>query len=256
MMCKLCGKEFGDSEICQHCGADKVSALGEFSGYSIPKKSTNAEPYSSEYCSSSHSVSPRIEDIPSMICWKCGEVIPGDSKYCPVCGTLLFATCPKCGHMYSAKYSICNQCGTSREEFKKAKDDRNYNDELQKQRQKEALRQTEREKLAHLLEVENSKKAMTSELRLSKIFDKVYNYIKEMAVYFELNSSFINFAPTVKIHYLESYVINHYPIDARVEIVVQAIIRDKTYWCRRDCLNEESLEAECINAILYVHGEM
>lgn len=146
MICKRCGKAFGDSEICQHCGADKVSALGEFRGYSIPKKTTNVEPSSSEYyTSSSPSVSPRIEDTPSMICWNCGEAIPRDSKYCPVCGTLLFATCPKCGHKYSAQYPICNDCGTNREQFIKKLKEQKEEEGRQKKMQEEARRQSQKE---------------------------------------------------------------------------------------------------------------
>ena len=147
MMCKLCGKEFGDGEICQHCGADKVSALGEFSGYSIPKKSTNAEPYSSEYCSSSHSVSPRIEDTPSMICWKCGEIIPNDSEYCPFCGGQLFVSCPKCGHRYSAQYPNCNKCGTNREQYLKQIKEQKEEEERQRKKEEDVRCQEELQKL-------------------------------------------------------------------------------------------------------------
>ena len=32
-----------------------------------------------------------------MFCYKCNNVIPGDSKYCPRCQIKLYVTCPKCG---------------------------------------------------------------------------------------------------------------------------------------------------------------
>lgn len=34
MKCNICGKEFGNSVKCEHCGADRVAALGNYSGYS------------------------------------------------------------------------------------------------------------------------------------------------------------------------------------------------------------------------------
>ena len=52
-----------------------------------------------------------------MFCYKCNNVIPGDSKYCPRCQIKLYVTCPKCGVEYSSQYSNCNQCGTNREEY-------------------------------------------------------------------------------------------------------------------------------------------
>lgn len=52
-----------------------------------------------------------------MFCYKCNNVIPTDSKFCPHCGTELYVICPKCEVKYSSQYPICNQCGTNREEF-------------------------------------------------------------------------------------------------------------------------------------------
>lgn len=52
-----------------------------------------------------------------MFCYKCNNVIPSNSKFCPCCNVVLFATCPKCGVKYSSQYLICNQCGTNREEY-------------------------------------------------------------------------------------------------------------------------------------------
>lgn len=90
-------------------------------------------------------------------CYKCGSMIPADSKYCPVCQVQLFLDCPKCGHRYSAQYHNCNQCGTNREDYLKAQElaavakqleekKKKEEEELQRRRQEEALRQVEREK--------------------------------------------------------------------------------------------------------------
>ena len=107
MKCNKCGQEFGKGDTCQHCGADKVAALGEFSGYSTPKTKQTTVKDSISSPSSQH-----IEPITSQICWKCGEIIPL-GKFCPACGQLLIHECPKCKTVYSAQYNICPNCGTN-----------------------------------------------------------------------------------------------------------------------------------------------
>ena len=52
-----------------------------------------------------------------MFCYKCNQVIPANSAFCPWCQTELFVTCPKCGSKYSSQYPSCNQCGTNRESY-------------------------------------------------------------------------------------------------------------------------------------------
>lgn len=52
-----------------------------------------------------------------MFCYKCNNVIPSDSKYCPCCKIELYTVCPKCGVKYSSQYPICSQCGTDRQEY-------------------------------------------------------------------------------------------------------------------------------------------
>ena len=107
MKCNKCGEEFGKGETCQNCGADKVSALGEFSGYSTPKaRSANGTK------ATSSPSAPSLEPVTSQICWKCGEIIPM-GKFCPVCGQALVRECPKCKKEYSTQYDICPHCGTN-----------------------------------------------------------------------------------------------------------------------------------------------
>lgn len=52
-----------------------------------------------------------------MFCYKCNNVIPSDSTFCPYCQIKLFAECPKCGANYSSQYPACSKCGTNREEY-------------------------------------------------------------------------------------------------------------------------------------------
>ena len=52
-----------------------------------------------------------------MFCYKCNQVIPGNSTFCPYCQIKLFVECPKCNAKYSSQYPACYQCGTIREEY-------------------------------------------------------------------------------------------------------------------------------------------
>lgn len=56
-----------------------------------------------------------------MFCYKCDQVIPGNSTYCPYCQVKLFTECPNCGAKYSSQYPSCSQCGINREEYLYAK---------------------------------------------------------------------------------------------------------------------------------------
>ena len=79
-------------------------------------------------------------------CFNCMAYIPGDSKFCPVCRTELYSTCPKCGHNYSAQYLNCPQCGTNREEYLSQIKAQKEEEDRQKLRQAEALKQAALEK--------------------------------------------------------------------------------------------------------------
>ena len=87
---------------------NKVSEKAIWEG-SIPSENENTQ------FSSFQQSQPQM-----MFCYKCNNVIPGNSKYCPCCKVELFTTCPKCGAKYSSQYHICNQCGTDRDEYLQA----------------------------------------------------------------------------------------------------------------------------------------
>ncbi len=110
MKCSSCGKEFGAGTHCQHCGVDRVTGLANYSSYDTSDyHGANTSHYNSSYNSS-----PK-----TMVCYACSEIIPLGSTFCPVCGKKLLVTCPNCGHEYSSQYSICNRCGTNREQYLK-----------------------------------------------------------------------------------------------------------------------------------------
>ena len=117
MKCSVCGKEFGEGMTCQNCGVDRVTGLGNYSGYKTPNgNATSRSSSGSQNGSYRQEVvsQPKIVEVKSIVCYNCGEIIPADSKYCPHCSTNLYVACPKCGHEYSSQYPVCSACGFNR----------------------------------------------------------------------------------------------------------------------------------------------
>jgi hypothetical protein len=84
-----------------------------------------------------------------MFCYKCNNVIPGNSNYCPYCQVKLYTECPKCGVKYSSQYPACNQCGTNREEYLRAQrreQERKEAIERENRRRQEILEKEKRER--------------------------------------------------------------------------------------------------------------
>ena len=156
MKCAKCGKEFGDGVNCQYCGVDRVTGLGNYSGYDKPSGSSeNLGNYSTHYASPSDGASN------STICYACGEVIPANSEYCPYCSKQLFVTCPKCGHTYSSQFPACNKCGTNR---------RDYFLRLEAKKQEERRREKEKEK-----RIEEESRLRNEASKLSNKLDNGYS---------------------------------------------------------------------------------
>lgn len=142
MKCAVCGKEFGVWNTCQHCGADKVTALGNYSGYDAPNSGSSVS-HGESYQQGGFAQS-NIKRVESMVCYACGEIIPADSRFCPHCSKELYVTCPKCGCEYSSQYPTCNKCGTNRVKYneeqkrisiKKAEEENRKNREQEAQRE-------------------------------------------------------------------------------------------------------------------------
>ena len=160
MKCNVCGQEFGYGAYCQHCKADRITALGNYSGgYNVPDAPKNvtsntntggSTPTSGYYSNNDSYNSSKPSGSGNsgeqfMVCYNCTNVIPADSEYCPCCGTKLFVGCPKCGHRYSSQYKICNKCGTNREGY--LKEQRILEERRQEEeRKKEAERKRQLEK--------------------------------------------------------------------------------------------------------------
>lgn len=114
MKCSICGNEFGDGINCQNCGVDRVTGLGNYRGFEGPNIDFENE-------SSSFS---KFGSTKTMVCYKCNEIIPAESLFCPICGIMLWVKCPNCGHEYSSQYSICNKCGTNRNQYLKEEEEK------------------------------------------------------------------------------------------------------------------------------------
>ena len=135
MKCNVCGQEFGNGAYCQHCKADRITALGNYSEEYNPPKDANSNTntgrstQTSDFGSSNTKAQNSNNGVNRqgvgncgeqfIVCYNCSNAIPTDSEYCPCCGTKLFVVCPKCGHRYSSQYKICNKCGTNKEEYLK-----------------------------------------------------------------------------------------------------------------------------------------
>ena len=74
------------------------------------------------------------------MCFKCGEIIPSDSEYCPYCLVSQYVRCPKCGFRYLAQYPGCYKCGTNREQYIKQKEEERIKEEQRKKEEEEAER--------------------------------------------------------------------------------------------------------------------
>jgi len=112
MKCSNCGKEFGDGIKCQNCGVDRVTGLGNYSGYENPNWNNDFD--SSDYI--------KTDSTKTTVCYACKEIIPADSKFCPYCRKELWVKCPNCGHIYSSQYPNCNQCGTNLAQYLKERE--------------------------------------------------------------------------------------------------------------------------------------
>ena len=117
MKCSVCGKEFGAGNNCQHCGTDKFTGLGNYSGYSAPPGNDNTHVSTDGMNSPALFTTSQNQNNGSTVCYACGEIIPSDSKFCPYCSKELYVTCPQCGYKYSSQFPACNQCGTNRNKY-------------------------------------------------------------------------------------------------------------------------------------------
>ena len=139
MKCSKCGREFGNGANCQYCGIDRVTGLGNFSGYNSPSGS-----YEPHYSSSNNGGYASN----TMVCYACGEIIPSNSEYCPYCSKELYVNCPKCGNTYSSQFPACNKCGTNRNQYLKEEKER----EQRKAKEQARLEQLQRQQQQKTLE--------------------------------------------------------------------------------------------------------
>ena len=137
---------------------------------------------------------PSFQPLPQsqmMFCYKCNNVIPENSRYCPYCKVELYATCPKCGLKYSSQYPICNQCGTNRQEYlelqkkeqerieRRKRIERNKQEELERQKQ-EKDRQEKLDKAKEKARVAQQKEEYLNQYRFLAIETEQLHELKDM----------------------------------------------------------------------------
>lgn len=181
MKCSVCGKEFGAGGICQHCGTDRVTGLGSYSGYDVPKDSLSGDTFTPQGGPYRQDVfaQPQVGQTGSIVCYACGEIIPADSIYCPQCSRRLYEPCPKCGHKCSTQYPACNACGTNRNEY------------LEEQRKRiEEKKKREKEKEKAKIQTEQEKKEAQKEAAKIR---KELEYDPAMPILFSFGVAFLIF---------------------------------------------------------------
>lgn len=120
-----------------------------------------------------------------MFCYKCNNVIPSNSTFCPYCQLKLFIECPKCGVKYSSQYPSCNQCGTNRNEYlqlKRQEQERAERIEREKRAQEyeDSLRRKESQEIFAKRVAENA--AIDSKIRRSKEYLSTYPILRKSLV--------------------------------------------------------------------------
>lgn len=122
----------------------------------------------------------QIHQPQMMFCYKCNNVIPANSKYCPCCNVELYAICPKCGVKYSSQYSSCSQCGTNREEYLRVQSietQRKMAIEREQNRRKEI---EERKRLEELRMEKEARRLENEYIESTPEFKDAYAYLFEL----------------------------------------------------------------------------
>lgn len=121
-----------------------------------------------------------------MFCYKCNNVIPGDSKFCPCCKIELYTVCPKCGVKYSSQYQICNQCGTDRLEYVQLQ--REEQERIERKKREERIRQDKLERERRELERKQKEAEAERERRESlRRYEQQVNERKQKEAYLKEN---------------------------------------------------------------------
>ena len=158
-------------------GNNKVSEKAVWEGSISPDNNTS-------------SIASQMQAQPQMMfCYKCNNVIPANSKFCPCCKTELYTVCPKCGVKYSTQYQICNQCGTDRQEYLQLH--RKEQERVERLKREEKIRQEKLERKRREAERQEKLKqyeqqdqeyayiAENKEIMKTKEFETTYSLVKE-----------------------------------------------------------------------------
>ena len=125
-----------------------------------------------------------------MFCYKCNNVIPSNSNYCPYCQIKLFTECPKCGVSYSSQYPACSKCGTNREEYLRIQ--KKEQERIEKIKREERIRQEKLEQERQ--EAERKRKEAEAERERQerlKRHEQQENERKQKEAYLKVNAEIV-----------------------------------------------------------------
>ena len=110
-----------------------------------------------------------------IFCYKCNNVIPSNSKFCPYCEIELYTICPKCGVKYSSQYPACGQCGTNR--LKYIESQIREKEKIEAEKRDERLRQEKLEQ--EKLEKKRQEQELKEQIINTKEYQSTYSILKE-----------------------------------------------------------------------------
>lgn len=178
MKCAKCGQEFGKGSTCINCGADRVSAFGEFQGFgngSIGSRLANNSDI-------------QLSAAGYTVCHHCGTPIPTGSKYCPQCKTQLLIECPNCKHICSTEFPACPNCGVDRNEYFEQLREAQREQAEREQKEKEE-KERERERLAEeQMKIQREQQLNLERVRQSSLYIDTKQYLLELNSYLFNNS--------------------------------------------------------------------
>lgn len=228
---------------------------------------------------------PQMQTQPQMtFCYKCNNVIPGNSKFCPYCQTELYVVCPKCGEKYSSQYPSCSQCGTNRKEYlelQRREQERKMAAERERQRYQEKLeRERQAKELQERLKVYEQKekekqekenyRIKNEEIKKTKEYELIYSMFCELFKTYDkkieniflvsgLITSFFSLLFINKDIELFFTIFGVSIVMAIIEIIVYCIFKSNSirnkfllkYILKRNDYNKEIITHDIIKMVIY-----